>query len=252
MTREMVNYLKGNTMLKLYNLGCSFAYGNCVPTRNVIGNEHKGPGTFLAQYLNRSEVNLARNGNSIDGILRRLYTHKFDKNGIILIGVPPAGRFQVVSKIEQRYNKERATKASVFGKTTPAQNCIKYAYTKGPETRGDYFHTLKWPDFISEKLNETAKYHVLFTILKIQTKLKELGLEYYIYNSVSPLGVPKNEETISIKEQIDWSNYYKPEESMFDIVKSNSDYELAEGDQHPNHLAYEIWFRGFVDWLKNK
>ena len=252
MTREMVNYLKGNTMLKLYNLGCSFAYGNCVPTRNVIGNEHKGPGTFLAQYLNRSEVNLARNGNSIDGILRRLYTHKFDKNGIILIGVPPAGRFQVVSKIEQRYNKERATKASVFGKTSNAQNCIKYAYTKGPGQDGDFFHTLKWPDILTDKINETAKYHALFTILKIQTKLKELGLEYYIYNSVSPLGVPKNEETISIKEQIDWSNYYKPEESMFDIVKSNSDYELAEGDQHPNHLAYEIWFRGFVDWLKNK
>ena len=248
----MVKTLRGNIMLKLYNLGCSFAYGNCVPTRNVIGDKHKGPGTFLAEYLQRKEVNLARNGNSIDGVLRKLYTYDYEKNGIILIGVPPAGRFQVISKIEQRYTKERATKASVFGKTTPAQNCIKYAYTKGPETRGDYFHTLKWPDFISEKLNETAKYHVLFTILKIQTKLKELGLEYYIYNSVSALGEPKNEETISIREQIDWSNYYKPEYSMFDMVKGNVEYELAEGDQHPNHLAYEIWFRGFVDWLKNK
>jgi len=239
-------------MLKLYNLGCSFAYGNCVPTRNVIGNEHKGPGTFLAQYLNRSEVNLARNGNSIDGVLRKLYTYNYEKDGIILIGVPPAGRFQVVSKTEQRYNKERATKASVFGKTSNAQNCIKYAYAKGPETRGDYFHTLKWPDMLTDKINETAKYHALFTILKIQTKLRELGLEYYIYNSVSAVGTPKNEETISLKEQIDWSNYYKPEESMFDIVKTDTKYELAEGDQHPNHLAYEIWFRGFVDWLKNK
>ena len=79
-----------------------------------------------------------------------------------------------------------------------------------------------------------------------------MGLEYYIYNSVSALGKPKNEDTISIKEQIDWTNYYKPEESMFDIVKSNIEYELAEGDQHPNHYAYEVWFKGFVDWLKNK
>ena len=249
----MVKTLRGNIMLKLYNLGCSFAYGNCVPTRNVVGDKHKGPGTFLAEYLQREEVNLARNCNSVDGVLRRLYTHNFDKNGIVLIGVPPAGRFQVVSKIEQRYNKERATKASVFGKTSKAQNCIKYAYTKGPSKNGDYFHTLKWPDILSDdNINETAKYHVLFTILKIQTKLKELGLEYYIYNSVSAIGIPKNEETISIKEQIDWTNYYKPEESMFDIVKSNVEYELAEGDQHPNHYAYEVWFKDFIDWLKNK
>ena len=248
----MVEILEGNIMLKLYNLGCSFAYGNCVPTRNKICDEHKGPGTFLAEYLQREEVNLARNGNSIDGVLRKLYTYDFDKNGIVLIGVPPAGRFQVITGVEQRYNKERKTKANLFGKTSEAQTCIKYAYTKGPITKGDYFHTLKWPDILSEKINETAKYHVLFTILKIQTKLKELGLEYYIYNSVSPLGVPKNEETISIKEQIDWSNYYKPEYSMFDMIKSNVEYELAEGDQHPNHYAYEVWSKDFIDWLKNK
>ena len=79
----MVKTLRGNIMLKLYNLGCSFAYGNCVPTRNNIGDEHKGPGTFLAKYLQREEVNLARNGNSIDGVLRKLYTYDYEKNGII-------------------------------------------------------------------------------------------------------------------------------------------------------------------------
>ena len=115
-------------MLKLYNLGCSFAYGNCVPTRNVICDEHKGPGTFLAEYLQREEVNLARNGNSIDGVLRKLYTYDFDKNGIVLIGVPPAGRFQVITGVEQNYNKERKAKANLLGKTSKAQTCIKYAF----------------------------------------------------------------------------------------------------------------------------
>ena len=108
------------------------------------------------------------------------------------------------------------------------------------------------PHWTTDKINENAKYHALFTILKIQTKLRELGLEYYIYNSVSAIGTPKNEETISIKEQIDWTNYYKPEESMFDIVKTNIKFELAEGDQHPNHYAYEVWSKDFIDWLKNK
>jgi hypothetical protein len=223
-----------------------------VPIRNNIGDEHKGLGTFLAEYLNREEVNLARNGNSIDGVLRKLYTYDFDKNGIILIGVPPAGRFQVITGVEQVYNKERKVKANLLGKTSQAQKCIQYAYTKGPITRGDYFHTLKWTEVAPVSINETAKYHVLFTILKIQTKLKELGLEYYIYNSVSALGEPKNEETKSIKKQIDWSNYYKPESSIFDMVKGNVEYELAEGDQHPNHYAYEVWSKDFIDWLKNK
>ena len=33
------------------------------------------------------EENLGRNGNSIDGVLRKLYTYDFEKGGIILIGV---------------------------------------------------------------------------------------------------------------------------------------------------------------------
>ena len=76
-------------------------------------------------------------------------------------------------------------------------------------------------------------------------------MKYYIYNSIGFKHNPKNEETKKIKEQIDWSCYYKPEYSMFDMVKSNIEYELAEGDQHPNHYAYEEWSKDFIDWLEN-
>ena len=247
----MPKNLKKNIMSKLYNLGCSFAYGNCVPTRNKLCDEHRGPGTYIAEYLNIHEVNLARNGNSIDGVLRKLYTYDFEKDGIVLIGVPPSGRFQVITNNEQIYNKKRGYKASFFGKTDESQNCIKYAYTKGPTTKGDYFHTLKWAEVTNGDINETSSYHVLFNILKIQKRLKELGLKYYIYNSIGYKHDPKNEETKKIKEQIDWSYYYKPEYSMFDMVKSNVEYELAEGDQHPNHYAYKEWSKDFIDWLEN-
>ena len=243
--------LKKNIMSKLYNLGCSFAYGNCVPRRNQLGDEHRGPGTYIAEYFNMHEENLARNGNSIDGVLRKLYTYDFEKGGIILIGVPPSGRFQVVGHNEQVYNKERGYKSSLFGKTSEAQNCIRYAYTKGPVTKGDYFHTLKWAEVSEDNISETSSYHVLFTILKIQARLKELGLKYYIYNSIGYRYEPKNEETKIIQSQIDYFNYYKPEYSMFDMVKSNVEYELAEGDQHPNHYAYEEWSKDFIDWLEN-
>ena len=42
--------------------------------------------------------------------------------------------------------KNEVTNQSLFGKTSEAQNCIRYAYTKGPATKGDYFHTLKWAE----------------------------------------------------------------------------------------------------------
>ena len=56
----MLNYLKRNTMLKLYNLGCSFARGNLADSYNHLSDQNIGPGTLLAKFLNREEINLAR------------------------------------------------------------------------------------------------------------------------------------------------------------------------------------------------
>ena len=252
MINEMVKILRGSIMSKLYNMGCSFAYGNCVPQRNKLSNEHRSPGTYVAEYMKRDEVNLARNGYSIDGVLRRLYSNKFEKDGFVLIGVPPSGRFQVVGFNEQTYNKERGHKSSIFARNNEAENCMKYAFTKGPVIKGDYFHTLKWGKVINEDIDETASYHVLFSILKMQKRLKELGLDYCIYNSIGYKYNPKNRETKTIKDQIDWSNYYKPEYSLLDLIQTSEEYELAEGDQHPNQHAYKVWTDGIIDWLKNK
>ena len=239
-------------MTKLYNLGCSFAYGNCVPTRNELCEEHRGPGTYVAEYLGYEEINLACNGNSSDGVLRRLYTEAFDQNSIILIGIPPAGRYQIIKSKMLYHNKRRKGKASLLGRTSKAQTCMEYAYTKGPVRTGDYFYTQKWSRSIKDDIVETANYYVLFNILKMQTKLRELGIEHYIYNSVSRIGDPDNAETQSIKQQIDWLNYYRPDYSIYDIVSSNVEYELAEGDQHPNHLAYKVWSDDFCNWLEEK
>ena len=91
----------------------------------------------------------------------------------MLIGVPPSGRFQVVSFDEQVYNKERGSKASIFGKNSEAENSIRYAFTKGPTIKGDYFHTLKYTAVPGvDDINETASYNVLFSVLKIQERLK--------------------------------------------------------------------------------
>ena len=259
MINMMVSYLRKSMASKLYNLGCSFAYGNCVPTRNKLGNEHRGPGTYVAEHLGYEEINLACNGNSIDGILRRLYTDKFETGSIILIGVPPASRFQIVNNHQEIvYNKVRAGKSS-WGADDEAQHCIKHAFTKGPHRDNDWFLSYKWPEINDRKLekkmdiNETASYLLYFNLAKIQTRIRyQLGLEYYIYNSVGFNYKPHNEETIYLKNMVDLSNYHQPETDMFSLVKTDTKYELAEGDQHPNHLAYKVWSDGFCKWLEGK
>ena len=71
--------LKRNIMSKLYNLGCSFAYGNCAPRRNKLCNEHKGPGTYIAKYLDRKEEQQERKQNSTKVRLKaQLKKHFFD------------------------------------------------------------------------------------------------------------------------------------------------------------------------------
>ena len=263
----MPEILRGNIMSKLYNLGCSFAYGNCVPEKNKLCDTHKSPGTFIAKHLGYEEVNLACNGNSLDGVLRRLYTWPFEKDGLVLIGVPPAGRFQIVHPTEQHTNKERNFKAKLFGGNREAEECIKYAYTKGPVNHlqqtlnrkilkvfPDYFYSIKWA---GEKIkhidvNETASYLLNFNLVKIQTRLKELGLKYYLYNSIGFNYKPINQETIELQKQVDLSSYYEPENDMFSLVKTDEKYQLADGDLHPNHLAYDIWSKGFIEWLNGK
>ena len=74
--------------------------------------------------------------------------------------------------------------------------CVVLVVTvKGPVINGDYFHTLKWAKVINDDIDETASYHVLFSILKIQKRLKELGLNYCIYNSIGYKYDPRNKET---------------------------------------------------------
>ena len=97
-------------MSKLYNLGCSFARGNIADRCNHLCDTHLGPGTLISDYLNLEEVNLARNGNSLDGILKDLYFRDFDNDSLILIGIPPKVRFYVPTYEAIEQNKVRIGK----------------------------------------------------------------------------------------------------------------------------------------------
>lgn len=253
-------------MLKLYNLGCSFARGNLADSYNHICEKNIGPGTILSNHLNREEINIARNGNSLDGILKDLYTNEFEKDSLILIGTPPKVRFytfgeKVVSKTNP-FRKEKAREIlGKFTKNKLAENTIIHAFSKGPKSKKEnYFHTEKWQNinFNSEvDIEGHINYRFLLDILSIQSRLETLNLSYIIYNNLADLNYENNNwELNSLKKQINFDFYFKPHFKIFDWTNnsspSNEIYRVATGDSHPNHKCYYKWFKELQPWLKLK
>ena len=99
-------------MDKLYNIGDSFSYGNCVQSYETFANDYKhlGPGDIIAKELGYEHINLASPGLSPDGVLRRLYTTDFEEvNSFLLIGIPPENRFQTIGERPRDQHKDRST-----------------------------------------------------------------------------------------------------------------------------------------------
>ena len=131
--------------MKLVNVGCSFSYGNCVSEYETFSNKHIGPGTLIAEHLGCNEVNIASPGLSLDGVLRRLYTFKFEPGSIILVGLPPESRFQVVATKPRNQKKVRSgqgTKIDSIFKT--ASEYRAKAFNNGPSIPDDWFKTQSW------------------------------------------------------------------------------------------------------------
>ena len=51
-------------MSKLFNIGDSFAVGNCIDSFNSKTDFHLSPGGLIADFFNLDELNYAKNGNS--------------------------------------------------------------------------------------------------------------------------------------------------------------------------------------------
>ncbi len=254
-------------MLKLYNLGCSFARGNLADSYNHLSNQNIGPGTLLAKFLKREEVNLARNGNSLDGILKDLYTNNFEKDSLILIGTPPKVRFyafgkKIVSKVNPiRKEKAKSLLRKFSIRNKEAEETIIKAFSKGPTPlKENCFHTEKWQNLNLHSdidIEGHVNYKFLLDILSIQSRLKVLNLKYIIYNNLADLNYENNNwELINLKKQIDLQFYFKPYFKIFDWTNdqsvSNQKYQVATGDTHPNHTCYLKWFEELKPWLESK
>jgi hypothetical protein len=236
---------------KLYNIGCSFSYGNCISEYETFA-EHLGPGSLLAEHLGCEEVNIASPGLSLDGVLRRLYTFEFEKDCILFVGLPPELRFQTVAVKPRNQDKTRGGQGlkieSIFKSATAYR---ANAFNKGPKIPTDWFCTQSWIDISLKNYNadEQLLYHTFFNILLIQKRLKELGYKYWLYNSV--YGHMQHETKITeiqqLKDSIDLENYYQPNLGMRDLSDTDTKYQISRDDTHPNHLCYEKWIDDFVN-----
>ena len=255
-------------MKYLYNMGCSFAFGNCADRKNHISNTHVSPGTLVAEYLNLKEVNYASPGAGIDTVLKRLYTHEF-KDGVVLIGVPHSNRFQVASTKERRQNKERNPHkldktfddgiikrlvSKLQGTDNPdATETRRLGFSKGPEIPKDMFCTNRWHLAQLENIDmeEQQSYHVFKNIVLIQARLKEMNMPYYIYNAVESAMSKQstNWEVKKLKDTISLTYYYKPNNNMWEEVLKKPELMVADDDSHPNQQAYREWFKGFKQWI---
>jgi len=244
-------------MTKLYNIGCSFSYGNCAFKKNQLCDTHLSPGIMFADHLGVEECNIASTGLSLDGVLRRLYTFDFEPHSYFLVGLPPSNRFQVAATKLRNQRKVRglqANKPGVSGKIKKASSwqaskSRKYAFTKGPLIPDDWFHTYDWIDISLKNLDidEHLNYYAFFYIVLIQARLAQLG-KFWLYNTVEPhmSKSAKHPEVLKLKNSIVQDNsYYEPTSCMWEPVIADSSLQVADDDTHPNHEAYKLWFEGF-------
>ena len=222
-------------MSKLYNLGCSVSYGNCASELNTLIDDHKSTSTYIADYNNLKEVNYASPGAGIDTVVRRLMTYDFE-DGIYMIGLSHPARFQYVSIREKRYRTKRK------------------AFSRGPELPRDNFETRKWNDidFKYYDMEEQLAYHSFKNILLIQKLLQ--GKKYFMYNTINGIMKydPKNWEVIKLREQIDTIYYYQPEYSLFEFTLTNKEYQVADEDQHTNHIGMLTYAKKLQEWIKDQ
>ena len=237
-------------MTKLYNIGCSFSYGNQISEYETFADRHISPGTLLAEHLDCEEYNIASPGLSLDGVLRRLYTFEFHDDDVYFVGLPPNLRFQMVSVAPRNQNKVRMSNPSGDG----TSEYRSYAFNQGPKIPEDWFKTMRWDiDIDSKKLDllETTTYHSFFYIVLIQQRLA--NCRYWMYNSVHGHMQQETEklEIQHLKDQVDLTHYYEPTQGLLDFSSTKREYQDASDDTHPHHSCYREWINGFIGWTES-
>ena len=267
-------------MSKLFNIGDSFAVGNCIDSFNSKTDFHLSPGGLIAEFFNLDELNYAKNGNSFDGILKDLYTLDFTDCSLISVCTPPATRIFVRTTTPRPIDKElripRLNKLlSKFPGLKLSQDTIdavKYAFSYVPRPKDmpseHRYFPCSWLTIINAmKPHMSSKsfldnesqilYWQTLNILSIQTRLKALGIPYIIWNGMSSLPPQiQDSELAMLRSMIDESYFFRPEFKLWDLIINNGnpddinhDFAIHHDDSHPNHKCYYFWFDMLKQWM---
>lgn len=244
--------------MKLVNMGCSFAYGNQAGKYGHLCGLHKNSVTFLAEWLDVDELNLARPGNSNEGILDNILhwisttTQEQRQDSILIIGWTSGLRFGFVSDIVQASNKERLAKQS-----SPEASM---AFVLGPQNLYRYKidkWNLRWEDQMIN-LRETAVLSLYRSVIAAQSVASHYGLRMLHYHGLDPRWSTKDGDDYrvnsDIRHLIDTEDFYGFEQhSLQDVANSNPmKYHIADDDSHPNHVCYERWAREMLPFVKSR
>ena len=271
-------------MSKCFNIGCSFALGNRAISYGKLVDKHICPGDLFGDYFNLECVNIARNGNSLDGILRDLYVTDISKDSLIVIGIPPADRQYMLSHNDMVIDKnerlnglarfQRSEEFNLLRKSRDPEDiarineikkCIKLCFSS-PVRPQTWVNTCKYLKFsltevckafnarkpsLKVDAEKTLEYHQLLKILAIQGRLREMGNSYILWNAMSTLKKEYLDKDLnSLKDQIDFRFYYKPYEMLWDMTSD------ARGGLHVN-TKYSVHIadshpnhKCYIDWFK--
>lgn len=244
------------TIDKLVNIGCSFAYGNQAESLGKLNGIHKNTVTYISEWLGKTEINLARPGNSNEGILDNFLdwisvsSMEERKSSIVFIGWTSGIRFGYVSDLEQASNKPRTAK----GKSKEAS----IAFTCGPSNpyrfKIDKWNS-RWKDqFIN--VQETAILSLYRNIIATQAVAFKYGIKVVHYHNIDPrwltqdsIGYDVNDH---LKSLIDQSTFFGFDKiSLQAFANSDKDrYYVAVDDSHPNHVCYELWAQKMLEWMR--
>ena len=238
--------------MKLINCGCSFAHGynsniieNYTPLQQkgldkLKVNGYESIGWHLSQLKNFEYVDLARNGNSNEGIVRTLRTYLSTNNddSFVLIGWTHAFRREYFtwnvskSKAEPVQYREIPMAESFFSK-------MANKFHKGSigPTMVEFNERQNRPLAYDDHI-EYRKYNL---ILQTQHMLQLMKIPYLMYNGCGNEQDSLNFEVKNIRSQIDKKFFYDLDGLSLDqYVLKNKKY-LSEDGGHPNPLGHKKW-----------
>lgn len=240
------------------NFGCSFAYGNCAESHDRLSSEHRSVATGVAETYGLTEINLARPGNSNEGILDNVISwlsvtpKKERDNCLLMVGWSGASRFGFVSDLPRISNKPRVGK--------DAGPTAERAFTLGPTNPYRYVidkFDHRWAEHYIN-LMETGRLVLYRSLISMQSLAARNKMNIIYYHSLQPMRTKEfpevqiYEENDNIRNLINVDQFYKFEKaSLQELTNSNKvKYFVSPKDSHPNHIAYNDWNGELVKWIE--